>query len=80
MALVMPKKAWGFLLPLGIAFHVGIAVVHGLVSFGFAMIAALVLYLRPTDEPFALPAFDRPSVSMLKSRTVASDCVAAQSE
>jgi antimicrobial peptide system SdpB family protein len=54
MALVMPKKDWRYLLPLGIAFHTFIAVIHGLVSFGFAMTAALVLYLRPIDEPFRL--------------------------
>jgi antimicrobial peptide system SdpB family protein len=57
MALVMPKRAWGYFLRLGIAFHVMIALIHGLVSFGFAMIAALVLYLRPTEKPFVVPAF-----------------------
>ena len=55
MALVMPKKAWRYLLPLGIAFHASIAIIHGLVSFFFAMAAALVLYLRPVEQPFVLP-------------------------
>lgn len=59
MALVMPRSAWGYFLRLGIAFHVTIALVHGLVSFGFAMIAALILYLRPTEQSFTLPDFLR---------------------
>jgi hypothetical protein len=40
-------------LPLGILFHVGIAVLQGLVSFSLIMIGALVLYLRPLDQPFS---------------------------
>lgn len=55
MALVMPKKSWKYLLPLGIAFHASIAIIHGLVSFFFAMAAALVLYLRPVEQPLVLP-------------------------
>jgi antimicrobial peptide system SdpB family protein len=51
-ALVMNRTWWKYLLPLGIAFHFGIVVVHGLVSFFFAMAGALVLYLRPWDEEF----------------------------
>ncbi|HST61141.1 MAG TPA: hypothetical protein VLK84_20735 [Longimicrobium sp.] len=51
-ALVMNRTWWKYLLPLGIAFHFGIIVVHGLVSFFFAMAGALVLYLRPWDEEF----------------------------
>jgi hypothetical protein len=34
------------LFPAGVAFHFGIIAVHGLVSFGMAMTAALILYLR----------------------------------
>lgn len=43
------------LLPLGLAFHLGIAFFQGLPSFSLTMCAALLLYLRPVDEPFALP-------------------------
>lgn len=42
------------LLVLGAALHAGIFVVHGLMTFMFAMFGALVLYLRPLDEPFRL--------------------------
>jgi len=38
--------------PLGIGLHSCIAVVHGLFSFSFMMVGALILYLRPWDEPF----------------------------
>lgn len=37
---------------LGIMLHAGIAVVHGLISFTFAMWGALVLYLWPMNEEF----------------------------
>ncbi|WP_141618844.1 sporulation-delaying protein SdpB family protein [Myxococcus sp. AB036A] len=40
------------LLPLGIAFHLGIAVFHGLISFVAIMFGALILLLRPHDETF----------------------------
>lgn len=59
-ALFMDRKHWPVLLSAGIAFHVAIAVCHGLVSFGgFAMPAALVLYLRPKDAPLRRPAWLR---------------------
>jgi antimicrobial peptide system SdpB family protein len=54
-ALVMPKKRWGLFLIAGIGLHAGIILVHGLVSFGTMMMAALVLYLRPIEQPFAFP-------------------------
>jgi antimicrobial peptide system SdpB family protein len=50
--LVAPRRYWRRLLFLGIGLHVGILVVHGLVSFALAMIAGLVLYLRPMGSPF----------------------------
>jgi antimicrobial peptide system SdpB family protein len=53
-ALVMPKRAWGVLLVMGIGLHAGIIAIHGLWSFSTVMFAALVLYLRPTERPFAL--------------------------
>ena len=43
------------LLPLGLAFHLGIAFFQGLPSFSLTMCAALLLYLRPVTEPFAFP-------------------------
>lgn len=52
MALGMPKHRWKYLLVAGITFHAGIALMMGLISFGFAMTAALVLYLRPFEQPF----------------------------
>ena len=42
------------LLLAGLALHAGILVMHGLVSFSIAMMAALILYLRPSEMPFAL--------------------------
>jgi antimicrobial peptide system SdpB family protein len=54
MGLVMPKKAWSALLVAGIAFHGGIALMMGLISFGLAMTAALILYLRPWEREFRL--------------------------
>lgn len=52
MALVMPKWAWRYLLVLGVAFHVAIALIHGLISFATIMCGALILYLRPGEQPF----------------------------
>jgi antimicrobial peptide system SdpB family protein len=52
MALVMPKSAWRYWLIAGLLFHLGIALTIGLISFGIAMSAALVLYLRPYEQEF----------------------------
>ncbi len=46
------KKNWKYLLVLGLSLHIGIAVLQGLVTFCFAMSAALILYLRPTEDVF----------------------------
>lgn len=43
------------LLPFGIALHVGIVLLHGLVSFGIIMMAALVLYLHPPARHIVSP-------------------------
>lgn len=43
---------WG-----GLALHGSILFLHGLVSFVLIMFAALVLFLRPVDKPFAFGAF-----------------------
>jgi antimicrobial peptide system SdpB family protein len=51
-ALVMPKRAWGALLVMGIGLHAGIIAIHGLWSFSTVMFGALVLYLRPPERAF----------------------------
>lgn len=48
----MEKSKWRFFLKFGIAFHFTIILVHGLVSFFFAITAGLILYLRPIDAEF----------------------------
>jgi antimicrobial peptide system SdpB family protein len=53
VALFIDKRWRRQLLVGGILFHASIIVVHGLVSFFCSMAAALILYLRPIDEPFA---------------------------
>ena len=56
IAIVMPRRTWKYLLPAGIVFHGFIALMMGLPSFSIAMAAALILYLRPVDEPFRVSA------------------------
>jgi antimicrobial peptide system SdpB family protein len=56
IAIVMPRRSWKYLLVAGIAFHGFIALMMGLLSFSLAMTAALILYLRPVDEPFRFSA------------------------
>lgn len=53
MAWMMPKKRWHLLLIAGILFHLSIALAMGLISFGLAMTAALILYLRPFEKEFS---------------------------
>jgi antimicrobial peptide system SdpB family protein len=60
-ALVMPRDRARWLLPLGIALHLGIALVHGLVSFALVMFGGLVLYLWPVERPW-------PSTRWLEAR------------
>lgn len=52
--LFMKSRYRRILLPLGIAFHGGIVLFQGLFSFSVIMTAALVLYLRPVDQPFSM--------------------------
>jgi len=59
MGLFMKNKYRGWLLVAGILFHAAIAVIHGLFSFFFAMAPALILYLRPLDQPFPLQQLAR---------------------
>jgi antimicrobial peptide system SdpB family protein len=62
IAIVMPRRSWKYLLVAGILFHGFIALMMGLVSFSTAMAAALILYLRPVDEPFNLS----PALALLR--------------
>lgn len=52
LGLFVSRRAWPALLTLGIGLHVGIVLLHGLVSFSVAMFAALILYLRPAERTF----------------------------
>ena len=53
--LVMAKHWWRKLMVAGVLFHTGIAVFHGLITFMFAMLGALILLLHPICVPFDLP-------------------------
>jgi sporulation delaying protein B len=64
-SIVMERRWWRPLLVAGLAFHAAIALNHGLVSFALAMWGALILLLRPKDQPFVLPAFARKRVALL---------------
>lgn len=55
-ALFMPKRRWKVMLACGFALHGGIIVIHGLVSFGTVMLAALILFLRPWETSFSWDA------------------------
>ena len=55
LSLLMALRARRVLLVLGILFHLAIAAMMGLVSFGLAMVAALILFLRPRDATFSVP-------------------------
>jgi antimicrobial peptide system SdpB family protein len=53
MGLAATRSVKRVLLVLGISLHLGVLIFMGLVSFSLTMFGALVLYLRPSDEPFA---------------------------
>jgi len=55
MGIIASRPARRVLLVLGIGLHLGILFLMGLVTFSIVMFGALVLYLRPVDEPFHLP-------------------------
>jgi antimicrobial peptide system SdpB family protein len=61
----LPRR---ILLAMGIAFHTGIAFVHGLPSFVVIMFGALILLLRREDEPFAVPAWPRRLLARIRVR------------
>lgn len=54
--LIADRRYWQPLLVMGISMHLGIALVHGIVSFSTIMFGALILYLRPFDREFPVPA------------------------
>jgi len=54
--LFMDRRFWPALLVSGLLLHGGIILAHGLVSFGSIMMAALILYLRPSEERFDVAA------------------------
>ncbi|WP_061918936.1 sporulation-delaying protein SdpB family protein [Streptomyces bungoensis] len=66
-ALLLPQKVRWMLLPAGILFHLGIAVVMGLWSFALAMWAGLLLLLAPLGHDPDLAWLIRP-----RARTTAS--------
>ncbi|MFC4077208.1 sporulation-delaying protein SdpB family protein [Salinithrix halophila] len=51
-ALFAPKRYWKYFFIAALLLHEVIAVMLGLISFSIAMIAALILYLRPIEEEF----------------------------
>ncbi len=55
LGILLPKRSWRYLLAGGLMLHAAIGVVFGIVTFSTIMAAALVLYLRPVEEPFAIP-------------------------
>jgi len=59
MGLLATHRARRFLLWLGVTLHLGILVFMGLFSFSVTMFGALVLYLRPSREPFDFSALWR---------------------
>lgn len=56
LGLVIERRWRPALLVLGLSFHAGIILVHGLVSFFCSMAAALILYLRPLEQEFRIPS------------------------
>jgi antimicrobial peptide system SdpB family protein len=68
--LLADKRYRRVLLVLGIGFHVGIALVHGLISFVLAMWAALFLFLYPVGQTINLPIWKRFTVPITSSSSV----------
>lgn len=59
LGLTLRRTWWKYLLVAGLSLHVGIAIVHGLWSFSLAMFGALILFLRPHDQPFSVSPIRR---------------------
>src|SRR5699024_385596 len=54
MALFAPKRNWRYFLISAILMHEVFALLLGLFSFSLIMLGALILYLRPIEQPFKL--------------------------
>lgn len=59
LGLTLRRTWWKYLLAAGVFLHLGIAIVHGLWSFSVAMFGALILFLRPHDQPFSVALIRR---------------------
>jgi antimicrobial peptide system SdpB family protein len=59
MGLLMERRWRPWLFAAGVLFHCGIAVIHGLPTFGMVMIAGLILYLLPHERPLTLEPLQR---------------------
>jgi antimicrobial peptide system SdpB family protein len=80
VAFLLPRRARKRLFFAGLALHLGIAVVMGLVSFGFAMTASLVIYLLPGDEvPGIVRAASKLGSRASRRRRLASDQIGSSS-
>jgi antimicrobial peptide system SdpB family protein len=55
LGLIAPRRWRPALLVVGVVFHLGIATLMGVASFSVAMIAAVILYLRPPENEFGWP-------------------------
>ncbi|MEX1364804.1 MAG: sporulation-delaying protein SdpB family protein [Nannocystaceae bacterium] len=54
--LLIDRKYWRYFLAAGILFHLGICLIHGIPSFVMVMFGGLILFYRPVDQVFGLPA------------------------
>ncbi|AQG80664.1 sporulation-delaying protein SdpB family protein [Spirosoma montaniterrae] len=76
LGLTLEQKYRRYLLWAGVGFHFMIILIHGLPTFFMAMTAALVIFLRPFDQPFnTVPALNRlrsliPQLPALKASRV----------
>ena len=50
--LLAKERYYPLLLAAGVSLHIGIALLHGLVSFSMIMIGALIIFLRPARDEF----------------------------
>jgi antimicrobial peptide system SdpB family protein len=66
--LVVRREKWHGLFVAGLVFHFFIALLLGLWTFSAAMVAALLLYLHPPDQPLRLPRALNRGVQRLRSR------------
>ncbi|MER7418967.1 sporulation-delaying protein SdpB family protein [Micromonospora peucetia] len=71
LARLLPPGLRRVLLVVGLAFHLGIAVVLELVTFGFAMSGALLLYLLPVGRQVRLPVIAVARARSTEQRTSA---------